>query len=231
MNDKILEIEEERDFTISKIEQFCFIATALFFSRKYVCNSADTIYHNPETIVFPYNNELFLNNFKTIKNQQPELLKENGFGDLVNKMIIVSSASVLENYLRKIGKLFELNKDKIKPCQACRHRKEPLPHSFDGLARRFKDKDMRIEKIEEYEQSYLLTLIRHKINHNRGNADRDFIKNVKSLSCKESEHFSNIERRSPISTPIDEIILPCLEKSNRFVKKSAVLFISQLEEV
>ena len=230
MNDKILEIEKERDFTISKIEQLCFIATALFFSRKDVCDLANTIYNNPEKIAFPYNKELILNNFKTIKNQQPELFKENGFGNLVNKMIIVSSASALENYLRKIGKLFELNKDKIEPCQECGHRKEPLPHSFDGIAKRFKDKVMRINNIEGYEHSYLLTLIRHKITHNRGNTDRDFITKVKKLSCKESKHFSDIKVSSPISTPIDKIILPCLEKSNKFVKNSTVRFVSHFEE-
>jgi hypothetical protein len=230
MNDKILEIEKERDFTISKIEQLCFIATALFFSRKDICDLADNIYNNPEKIIFPYNEELILNNFKTIKNQKPELFKESGFGNLVNKMIIVSSASALENYLRKIGKLFELNKDKIEPCQECGHREEPLPHSFDGIAKRFNDKDMGINNIEGYEHSYLLTLIRHKITHNRENADKDFIKKIKKLSCKEAKHFSDIKVNSIISTPIDKIILPCLEKSSKFVKNSSVRFISHFEK-
>ena len=145
-------------------------------------------------------------------------------------MIIVNSASILENYLRKIGKLFELNKDKIEPCQKCEHIKEPLPHSFDGIAKRFKDKKIMITDIEGYEHSYLLTLIRHKIIHNRDNTDKDFIKNIKKLSCKEAKHFSEIKVNSIISTPIDEVILPCLEKSSKFVKNSSVRFISHFEE-
>ena len=229
MNDKILEIEKERDFTISKIEQLCFIATALFFSRKKICYLADYYYNNPEKITFPYNKKLILNNFKTIKNQKPELFTEKGFGNLANKMIIVGSASALENYLRKIGKIFELNKDKLKSCPKCGITKEPLPHSFDGIAKRFNDKVM-INNIEGYEHSYLLTLIRHKIIHNRDNTDKGFKRNIKKLSCKEAKHFSNIKVNSIISTPIDEIILPCLEESSKFVKNSSVRFISYFEE-
>jgi hypothetical protein len=229
MIDNIFEIKKERDYAISKIEQLCFIATALFFSKKDICNLADNIYNNPEKFTFPYNKELILNNFKTIKNQQPELFTDSGFGNLANKMIIVNSASMLENYLRKIGKLFELNKDKIEPCQKCGYRKEPLPHSFDGISKRFKNKVM-ITDIEGYEQSYLLTLIRHKIIHNIGNTDKGFINKTKKLSCKEAKHFSEIKINSTISTPIDKIILPCLEKSSKFVKNSSVLFISHFEE-
>lgn len=229
MIDNIFEIKKERDYTISKIEQLCFIATALFFSKKDICNWADYIYNNPEKITFPYNKELILNNFKTIKNQKPGLFTESGFGALANKMIIVNSASTLENYLRKIGKLFALHKDKIEPCQKCGYRKEPLPHSFDGISKRFSDKVM-VTDIEGYEQSYLITLIRHKITHNIGNTDKDFIKKTKKLSCKEAQHFSDINVNSTISIPIDKIILPCLEKSNNFVKNSSVLFISHFEE-
>jgi hypothetical protein len=230
MNDKILEIEKERDLTISKIEQLCFIATALFFSRKEICDLADYYYNNPEKITFPYNKELILNNFKTIKNQQSELFTERGFGNLANKMIIVNSASILENYLRNIGKLFELNKDKIERCQKCGYIKEPLPHSFDGIAKRFKDKKIMITDMEGYAHSYLLTLIRHKIIHNQENADKKFIKKTKKLNCKEAKHFSDIKVNSTISAPIDKIILPCLEKSSKFVKNSSVLFISHFEE-
>ena len=60
MIDNIFEIKKEKDYAISKIEQLCFIATALFFLKKDVCNWADYIYNNPEKITSPYNKELIL---------------------------------------------------------------------------------------------------------------------------------------------------------------------------
>ena len=84
--------------------------------------------------------------------------------------------------------------------------------------------------MEGYAHSYLLTLIRHKIIHNQENADKKFIKKTKKLNCKEAKHFSDIKVNSTISAPIDKIILPCLEKSSKFVKNSSVLFISHFEE-
>lgn len=229
MNDKILEIEMERDFTISKIEQYIFIASAIFLSKKYICDNAKDIYDNPDTVCFPYNKELTLNNYKTTKNKGPELLEYDGFGNFANEMIIISSASVLENYLRKIGKIFELNKSKMVPCPKCGYRREPLPHSFDRIAKRINEIVM-IEDIEGYEHSFLLTLIRHKIIHNRGNADDDFIKKVKGLKCEESNRYSKKETNLTISIPIDKIVLPCLGKSIKFVENSSDLFISHPKE-
>lgn len=229
MIDNIFEIEKERDYTIFQIEQLCFLITTLFFSRKLICDRAAEIYKKPENITFPYNKDLLLDNFKTINKQNPELFTESGFGNLSNKMIVVNSASILEYYLRKIGKLFELNKDKIEPCQKCGCKKEPLPHSFDGIVKRFKDM-IDITEIEGYEQSYLITLVRHKITHNRGNIDKSFKKNLKHFICKEAKLLCDKPEGSIIPISVDEFILPCLEKSIKFVKESSVRFISHIKK-
>lgn len=107
---KIKEINDKKCFAILQLKQVANINICFFLSRDFLCERLKSISNALNEVVAPYNTVLNLENFKLKKCDVPDLFTKDGFGHFYNKMVIVYSASILENFLFEVGRLLYIGK-------------------------------------------------------------------------------------------------------------------------
>ena len=107
---KINEINDKKCFVILQLKQVANINMCFFLLRDIICERLNYISNAHNEVVAPYNTDLNLENFKLKKCDVPDLFAKDGFGHFYNKMVIVYSASILENFLFEVGTLLEIGK-------------------------------------------------------------------------------------------------------------------------
>lgn len=240
---KIKEINDKKYFAILQLKQVANINMCFFLSRDLICERLNCISNALNEVAHPYNTDLNLEDFKLKKCDVPDLFTKDGFGHFYNKMVIVYSASILENFLFEVGRLLYIgksdknllllrikrffkgigNKDVGFARSFCRFlneqnmKEESLPVSFGRLSVKFKEKNIKLTDIDGYKQCKLLTDIRHKIVHTQGIVDDNFVNNINKNDCPEANILRTLNTGDQVRIPIDTVILPCLSKSIHFL--------------
>lgn len=247
---KINDMKKETNYAVLQLKMIGHISLAYSISKNDVSKLLRKLSNNSDGVSFPYNKTLNFNNFKLSKKQSAELFTEKNFGHFANKTIIVSTVSVLENYLFKIGELLEMDKKDtnlvnifirfIKGVKSlgffdssCRFikdlckKKKKLPISFSGLVKTFKMNGIVLKNIDGFDQSGLLAEVRHKIVHTLGVVDQKFKDSINKYDCEEANSLNDLNIGDQVEIPIDKVIISSLNKSIDFVENSSKEFISK----
>lgn len=105
-----MKINDKKLYAILQLKQVAFINVSIYFSKTDICKKLISISDHPDNVTFCYNPDLKFQDFRLKRDDVPELFTEKGFGHYANKMIIVYSASILENFLFEIAYDLQIGK-------------------------------------------------------------------------------------------------------------------------